>query len=173
LMYYCIYWSILSMLHLLFICILMCISILIHRKYGLATAYNAIDGTHNSDFHGRSCTRANEETNPWRRVDLLDSYIIITITNRGDCCEERIDGLQIHIGNSLRDNGLANPVVGTIEKIHSGQSFTETFTQHVKGRYVTLVLPGFVKTLNLCEVEIYGYRAPTGENMNYYIHYIT
>ncbi|RCU34551.1 hypothetical protein DVA81_19360, partial [Acinetobacter baumannii] len=39
----------------------------------------------------------------------------------------------------------------------------------VEGRYVTLVLPGSGKYLTLCEVEVYGYRAPTGENLSYYI----
>lgn len=51
------------------------------------------------------------ETNPWWRLDLLDTYIItsIIITNRGDCCAERINGAQIHVGNSLQDNGASNP----------------------------------------------------------------
>ncbi|KAL0166467.1 hypothetical protein M9458_038311, partial [Cirrhinus mrigala] len=30
------------------------------------------------------------------------------ITNRGDCCPERINGAQIRIGNSLENNGNNN-----------------------------------------------------------------
>nr|ABI48893.1 putative F-type lectin [Lateolabrax japonicus] len=130
-------------------------------------AYNAIDGNRESHFHSGSCTHSAEETNPWWRVDLLDSYVVtsITITNRGDCCEQRISGLQIHIGNSLKDNGASNPMVGTISEIGAAKSFSLPFTDRVEGRYVTLVLPGSGKYLTLCEVEVYGYRAPTGENL--------
>ncbi|KAI4811248.1 hypothetical protein KUCAC02_014162 [Chaenocephalus aceratus] len=52
------------------------------------------------------------QTNPWWRVDLLESYIVtsIIITNRADCCAERLNGAEVHIGNPLKDNGVANPV---------------------------------------------------------------
>lgn len=59
--------------------------------------------------------------------------------------------------------------VGTIAEIGAAESFTQTFADRVEGRYVTLTLPGSGKILSLCEVEVYGYRAPTGENMGYYI----
>ncbi|KAL0189935.1 hypothetical protein M9458_017034, partial [Cirrhinus mrigala] len=70
--------------------------------YGaLTAAQNAIDG--NRDI-------TNWDRNPWWRVDLLDVYKItrVSITNRGDCCEERIEGIQIRIGNSLDNNGNSN-----------------------------------------------------------------
>ncbi|XP_027143309.1 fucolectin isoform X1 [Larimichthys crocea] len=130
-------------------------------------AYNAIDGNRDSNFHDGSCTHTRGKPNPWWRVDLLDSYIItnINIYNRGDCCQERINGLKIHIGNSLEHNGLNNPLVGQIVDLHGNPTFTKTFTPHVKGRYVTLSLPGSNKYLTLCEVEVNGYRAKTGENL--------
>lgn len=73
-------------------------------------AYNAIDGNRDSVFFHGSCTHTKAQLNPWWRVDLLDDYIIdhITITNRGDCCAEQINGAEIHIGNSLKDSGTAN-----------------------------------------------------------------
>lgn len=136
-------------------------------EHMFGSAYSAIDGNRDSTFAAGSCTHTDEQTDPWWRVDLLDSYIVtsITITNRGDCCEHRINGLQIHIGNSLDENGTANPMVGTISEMAAGESFTQTFTDRVEGRYVTLILPGSKKILTLCEVEVYGYRAPTGENL--------
>ena len=75
-------------------------------------ASNAIDGNRDSNYHAGSCTHTAAQTNPWWRVDLLESYIVtsITITNRGDCCPERLNGAEIHIGNSLQDNGVTNPV---------------------------------------------------------------
>ncbi|KAM8870558.1 fucolectin-like isoform 2-T2 [Spinachia spinachia] len=72
----------------------------------LNPACNAIDG---------SCTQTDEETDPWWRVDLLHPYVVtsIAITNRGDCCQERLNGATVHVGNSA-----ANPIVGTIGNTH-------------------------------------------------------
>ncbi|XP_062278797.1 fucolectin-4-like [Scomber scombrus] len=135
------------------------------RAFGAAS--NAIDGNRESFYRAGSCTHTVEQTNPWWRVDLLESYVVtsVVITNRKDCCAERINGAEIHIGNSLQDNGAANPVVAVIPSIPAGRSYTVTVTKHVEGRYVTVVLPGSRRVLTLCEVEIYGYRAPTGENL--------
>lgn len=55
--------------------------------------------------------------------------------------------------------------VGQIVDIGDDPSFTKTFTDRVEGRHVTLLLPGSARYLTLCEVEVYGYRAPTGENL--------
>ncbi|XP_068425885.1 uncharacterized protein [Clinocottus analis] len=130
-------------------------------------AYNAIDGNRESDYYAGSCTATVEQSNPWWRVDLLESYIVtsIIVTNRGDAYAERLDGAEIHIGNSLGDNGLENPVAGEIAHIPAGRSLKLTFTRRVEGRYVTVLLPGAKRLLTLCEVEVYGYRAPTGENL--------
>ena len=53
---------------------------------------------------------------------------------------------------------------GVISHIPAGGSYIMTFTEPVEGRYVTVVLPGSKRNLTLCEVEVYGYRAPTGYN---------
>ncbi|KAM6936362.1 fucolectin-like [Lycodopsis pacificus] len=125
----------------------------------LSAAYNAIDGNRNAIYSAGSCTHTITMTNPWWRVDMLDSYIItsIVIVNRVDCCAERLNGAEIHVGNSLN-----NPVVGTIPRAGPGESVTLTFTERVEGRYVIVALPGENRVLTLCEVEVYGYRAPTG-----------
>ncbi|TNN34894.1 Fucolectin [Liparis tanakae] len=130
-------------------------------------ASSAIDGNRDSTFGSGSCTHTDEESNPWWRVDLLESYIVtsVVVINRADCCSDRLDGAEIHIGDSLTDNGAANPIVGTIPATNSDQPFTLAFTEGVMGRHLTVLLPGSGKTLTLCEVEVYGYRAPTGENL--------
>ncbi|XP_013883757.1 fucolectin [Austrofundulus limnaeus] len=130
-----------------------------------AIASNAIDGNRDSTFFDGSCTHTQTMLNPWWRVDLLDRYVIdhVVITNRGDCCEERISGAQIRIGDSLKDNGIANTLVATISSIPAGGSQTIEFSPAVEGRYVVVVNPGSNKILTLCEVEVYGYLAPTGE----------
>ncbi|KAI9515400.1 hypothetical protein NQZ68_026134 [Dissostichus eleginoides] len=40
-----------------------------------------------------------------------------------------------------------------------------TFIHRVEGRYVTVSIPGDGKVLTLCEVEVYGYHAPTECNL--------
>ncbi|KAG5858058.1 hypothetical protein ANANG_G00026060 [Anguilla anguilla] len=74
-------------------------------------ASNAIDGNRDSFFYHGSCTHTSGGDNPWWRVDLLQVYTItsVTITNRGDCCGERISGAQILIGKHLKNNGINNP----------------------------------------------------------------
>ncbi|XP_027869115.1 fucolectin-4-like [Xiphophorus couchianus] len=133
-------------------------------------AYNAIDGNRNSDLRRGSCTHTGPQAHPWWRVDLLESYVVtsISVTNRGDCCSENINGAGIHVGNSLQDDGTSNPVVAVISGIPPGRTLRITFTSPVEGRYVIVSLPGFNMVLTLCEVEIYGYRAPTGENIAIY-----
>ncbi|XP_007569935.1 fucolectin-1-like [Poecilia formosa] len=135
---------------------------------GFGAASNAIDGNRNSAFQDGSCSHTERQSNPWWRVDLLDSYVVtqVIVTNRGDCCEERINGAEIHIGNSLQGNGIENQLAATISSIPSGASKAINIPNRVEGRYVTIVIPGSEKYLTLCEVEIYGYRAPTGENLS-------
>ncbi|XP_041650223.1 fucolectin-1-like [Cheilinus undulatus] len=130
-------------------------------------AGNAIDGNRDHDLNSGSCTHTLSQTNPWWRVDLLDSYIVtsLIITNRGDSAAERLDGAQIHIGNSLDHNGVANPQVAVIPHIPAERFLKIPLTKLVEGRYVTVTLTGHDKILSLCEVEVYGYRAPTGENL--------
>uniref|UniRef100_A0A8C6TPJ0 Si:ch211-215k15.4 n=1 Tax=Neogobius melanostomus TaxID=47308 RepID=A0A8C6TPJ0_9GOBI len=137
------------------------------RADNYGAAYNAIDGNRKSNYYAGSCTHTERQTDPWWKVDLLENYIVtsITITNRGDCCPERLDGAEIHVGSSLLNNGNDNPVVAVLPHIPAGRSRTITFTRRVEGRYVSVVLPGYNRTLTLCEVEVYGYHAPTGENL--------
>lgn len=78
------------------------------NHYQLVAAY-AIDGQPSTFSHTASST-----DNPWWRLDLLDSYHIakIVITNRVQCCGERLIGAEIYIGNSLENNGNNNPRFG-------------------------------------------------------------
>uniref|UniRef100_A0A673MH26 Uncharacterized LOC107719123 n=1 Tax=Sinocyclocheilus rhinocerous TaxID=307959 RepID=A0A673MH26_9TELE len=89
-------------------------------------AINAADGNRDSNFEHGSCTATTMQNDPWWRLDLLDKYVVtsITITNRKDCCPERLDGAEIHIGNSLLNNGNSNPLAGKISSIPGGRSLT-------------------------------------------------
>ncbi|XP_071379788.1 uncharacterized protein, partial [Centroberyx affinis] len=125
--------------------------------YGKAVPERAVDGNRASQWQQGSCTHTQADFQPWWRLDLLNSYKVnsVTITNRKDCCHERINGAEIRIGNSLTDNGNANPRCAVISSIPAGIS--ETFKCNgMEGRYVNIVIPGRKEYLTLCEVEVYG-----------------
>ncbi|XP_033997451.1 fucolectin-4-like [Trematomus bernacchii] len=133
-------------------------------EQAFGAASNAIDGNRDPYFPSGSCSHTDESSNPWWRVDLLEPYIVtsVIIANRAENSEMLL-GAQIHIGNSLDNNGATNPVVFTITTIES--LYTLTLTDRVEGRYVTVRIPSDGKVLTLCEVEVYGYHAPTEDNL--------
>uniref|UniRef100_A0A671RYZ9 Fucolectin tachylectin-4 pentraxin-1 domain-containing protein n=1 Tax=Sinocyclocheilus anshuiensis TaxID=1608454 RepID=A0A671RYZ9_9TELE len=120
--------------------------------YVLWFAQQAIDFNPGFIQPSSSCSSTNIQTNPWWRVDLCYIYRVsrvvycrVVITNRLDCCPERINGAEIRIGNSLENNGNNNPICAVISSIPAGVSSTYT-CNGMEGRYY----------LTLCEVEIYG-----------------
>ncbi|XP_048057775.1 uncharacterized protein LOC125275128 [Megalobrama amblycephala] len=124
---------------------------------GLTVAQNAVDGNRTPNYISRSCSHTNADKEPWWRVDLLDVYMVtrVSITNRGDCCAERINGAQIRIGNSLANNGNNNQLAATVVSIPPGDTKTFEF-KPIKGRYVNIFVPGRNEYLTLCEVEVFA-----------------
>uniref|UniRef100_A0A673FXE6 Fucolectin tachylectin-4 pentraxin-1 domain-containing protein n=1 Tax=Sinocyclocheilus rhinocerous TaxID=307959 RepID=A0A673FXE6_9TELE len=119
-------------------------------------ADQAIDGIKYALGVASFCTHSRKQMNPWWRLDLLDNYHIrtVTITNRADCCPERLNNAEIRIGNSLENNSNNNPIVRWI--IRASHSYS---CPDMEGRYVNIVIPGDGRILTVCEVEVY--RAPT------------
>uniref|UniRef100_A0A8C9XAL5 Fucolectin tachylectin-4 pentraxin-1 domain-containing protein n=1 Tax=Sander lucioperca TaxID=283035 RepID=A0A8C9XAL5_SANLU len=120
--------------------------------FGNAIPERAIDGNRASDLGQDSCSVTQADLKPWWRLDLLKTYQIntVTITNRGDCCPERINGAEIRIGKSLNDNGNDNPRCAVISSIAAGTSKT-FLCNGMEGRYVNIVIPGRREFLTLCE----------------------
>ncbi|XDV35086.1 hypothetical protein PO909_005121 [Leuciscus waleckii] len=119
-------------------------------------AQHAVDGNRDSDYKKGSCTITKTEFNPWWRVDLGNVYSVsnVTITNRGDCCKDRLRGAQIRIGNKLDNNGNNNELAATLLTAPNG---TQTFSfESVNGRYVNIFLHGNDEILTVCEVEVFG-----------------
>ncbi|XP_030609374.1 pentraxin fusion protein-like [Archocentrus centrarchus] len=139
-----------------------------------ASASKAIDGRRNSFYSNGFCSHtAEDETNPWWRVDLQQSFRItaVKITNRGDCCAERLDGAEIRIGNSLENNGNNNPRCASISRIKTGKTSTyQCDGGSMEGRFVNVFLPGQKKTLTLCEVEVYAALAGVALSHHFRVH---
>ncbi|XP_002731555.2 uncharacterized protein LOC100373550 [Saccoglossus kowalevskii] len=129
----------------------------LYHEHGIAS--HAIDGfkfTHYEDF---SCTHTNEETDPWWKVDLEYDYIVdeVVITNRKDCCSERLKGAVVRVGSYeiLSDNTQCGR---TLKKTDKG-TIPFVCEKGTLGRYVSVQLEGMTNYLTLCEVEVYGNRA--------------
>lgn len=78
--------------------------------YQFGSAYNAIDGSRDSTWEHGSCSHTNNDISPWLRLDLRETHKVfsVNITNM-DTNPERLDGAEIRIGDSLENNGNANP----------------------------------------------------------------
>ncbi|XP_073529888.1 fucolectin-like [Phyllobates terribilis] len=133
-------------------------SILKDPNYGfMSMAINAIDGNQDSDFYHGSCSHTHNDLSPWWRVDLLRFYRIshINITTRKDCCEERLNGAEILVGDSLANEGHNNPRCAVVTTFPSGG--TQTFQcNNMVGRFVIIILRGRTDYLHLCEVQVFG-----------------
>ncbi|XP_050970700.1 fucolectin-1-like isoform X1 [Labeo rohita] len=112
-------------------------------------AQNALDG------RNYTCSHTASQSDPWWTLDLLKSYSVsrVTITNRLDCCEQRIKGAEIRVGNDST-NVFSNPVCTVVSTIPAGA--TNSYScQGMEGRYVTVNIAGTSKILTLCEVRVY------------------
>ncbi|XP_055506293.1 uncharacterized protein LOC129706219 [Leucoraja erinacea] len=70
----------------------------------------AIDGNMNTKT---SCSLTQKSLNPWWLLDLRGEYSVreVRITNRMDCCSERILGAEIYIGSSPLLNGNSTNLI--------------------------------------------------------------
>eukprot|EP00116_Pleurobrachia_bachei_P000230 sb/3460492/ len=96
-----------------------------------------------------TCTHTAATTGNWWMVDLEDNFLVekIKITNRGDCCRDRIDGAKVYVGDEL---------CGTIE--YSGLKNTYTLDCGMVGSFVRIVNDN--SYLTLCEVRVMGDPTP-------------
>ncbi|XP_072276502.1 uncharacterized protein [Pyxicephalus adspersus] len=132
----------------------------LYNMYGVPK--NSIDGSLDSNYLYIQCSRTAEQDDPWWRVNLMGTYRVFTVavTNQGDCCEEKIKGAQIRIGNSAEDGGTKNPICGVIPSMERGETLAFECDGMV-GQYVTIFIPGKTKSLTICEVQVFGLPSDT------------
>ncbi|XP_070546444.1 uncharacterized protein [Ptychodera flava] len=126
--------------------------------YGDGSATKAVDGDKSSEYDHRSCTHTEYEYEPWWKVDLGDIYEIyeIVITNRGDCCDDRLLNAQIYV---IEDTGITGNT-SCAEPLNYEDLSTNPITVNCGGpklgRYVLIKLLNTTNYLTLCEVEVKG-----------------
>ncbi|KAJ1174186.1 hypothetical protein NDU88_006009 [Pleurodeles waltl] len=130
-----------------------------YDKFGASA--NAIDGSLITNYLKSTCSHTDLDIEPWWMVDLGRVYQIsfVVILNRGDCCSDRLNGTEVRIGNSDKDGGTRNRRCGKITSLGLGETVNLNCTG-MKGRYVTVTIPGRVGYLTLCEVQVHGVPAP-------------
>lgn len=120
----------------------------------LSLPQNAIDGNRQYDPSRGSCAQTDTESAPWWRLDLLRTHTITAVAlTRGD---QDVSGARVTIGDSLQDEGRANPLCVSVSFIPDGGTGRFRCVPALRGRYVTVALAGVNRTLSLCEVEVFG-----------------
>ena len=119
-------------------------------------ASRAVDGNTNGNYFGEASvthTQVNS-VNPWWRVDLGASYDVsqISIHNRTDCCNTRLNGAVVYVGDTASTNPADYTQVGTLSGSTSVQNLSSV---NATGRYVMVRING-TGTLSLAEVQVFG-----------------
>ena len=105
-----------------------------------------------------SCSHTNVhegDTLPWWRVDIGHRAIVynVIITNRGDCCPERLRDFTIRVG--FEDQKNVNPACRENVGITTGITVDFKCDRALAGQFV--YIESAYENLTLCEVEVYGY----------------
>lgn len=85
-------------------------------------ASRAVDGKSTKYYSSGTCTRTDQETSPWWRVDLGQRVAVtrVKIVNR-QSYGKRLCGFEIRIGDSLANYGTTNMRCGTRRHIPNRQ----------------------------------------------------
>ena len=112
----------------------------------------AVDGNTNGDYGAGSITHTNFEQNAWWRVDLGASYNIsqISIFNRTNCCMDRLNGVEVYVGNSPSNSPANYTFISSL-----GANASYDLATNVTGRYV-FVRKSNSGYLSLAEVQVFG-----------------
>ncbi|XP_078578116.1 uncharacterized protein LOC144863028 [Branchiostoma floridae x Branchiostoma japonicum] len=115
----------------------------------------AVDGNTNGRWNARSCACTMSQPTPEWWVDLGQTYIVnrVVIYNRWDCCRERLNPFNIHIGDS--EQVTSNPKCGGDHRIALTEPSMSVSCPAMTGRYVGVRLPRTVH-LTICEVQVFS-----------------
>ena len=116
-------------------------------------ASNCIDDNLDNICH--SNVHSNDQVNPWLSVALRPGSVgHVVVYNRRSCCQDRLSPYEVWVGNSAgsTDGTLCG---GTAQIVATGDGPFLTDCAGALGSFVTIVLPGSSRILNLAEVHVY------------------
>ncbi|CAB4024376.1 Hypothetical predicted protein, partial [Paramuricea clavata] len=79
----------------------------------------------------------------------------LLISNTEDKQGNKLQNFEIHIGDSLDQNGVINPKCGNRNFIRRGETKSFYCDPPLVGQYITINIPGIRKILPLCEIAVY------------------
>ena len=99
------------------------------------------------------CASQNEP-NQWISLELAAEARVdyVLIENRRDCCQDRLESFEIYVGGSAGDPRLSDGVVRCAAEHASSSVSSLLIDCRATGRFVTVLLPGESRILNLGEV---------------------
>lgn len=112
----------------------------------------AVDGLDDSSNNVNPCSELTWGNDPMLAIDLGRRRDVkaLRVVERNDCCGDRMDGMELYIGDSKTDHtknvkctGVPNTFNGAV-----------TVSCEVQGRYAQVRVPGTGKILQVCEVEV-------------------
>ncbi|XP_067661016.1 uncharacterized protein [Haliotis asinina] len=128
-----------------------------------ASSNLAVDGNFNSDFFAGSCFSSDvpaNDPNPFWFVDLGSRRYVsgLTLTNRGDCCADRLSGLTIEVFEFNPTTSTETPefCAMVIGGVALGQTVSLSCSPTVTGRFVRIRKPAATDPLTICEVTVSG-----------------
>ncbi|XP_077869753.1 uncharacterized protein LOC144361815, partial [Saccoglossus kowalevskii] len=127
-------------------------------QYRDGSAIKAVDGDTSSDYSHHSCMHTQFEYEPWWRVDVGYQCEIqdIVITNRLDCCGNRLIGAEVRVGISKSLNE-SNTLCGIVTRDNIDEiDIAINCGDNVVGRYVSIQILNRTDYLHVCEVQVFG-----------------
>ncbi|XP_071090052.1 fucolectin-3-like [Haliotis cracherodii] len=132
--------------------------------YKTWTSDLAVDGQNGTNSEARQCAHVAEAKGvvEWWQVDLQQTFSVLTvsITNRGDCCHERLTNftVEVHTSDPMTSNNTGLQVCYLHEgTFGSGLTVDLTCAVNTIGRYVRIVkYNSGDDPLTLCEVAVKG-----------------
>ncbi|XP_013415420.1 uncharacterized protein LOC106177245 [Lingula anatina] len=134
--------------------------------YHTCDARLAVDGNYDDVLSHGSCSNTNGGQGQWWLVDLETTARVagVIITNRGDCCSDRLNNFEVRVGTSYENNSSFTQykLCASYPGVAPVGTTSLSCGSPLRGRYVLIIKVGSdYSYLQLCEVEVHGISSAT------------
>ncbi|XP_013392232.1 fucolectin-like [Lingula anatina] len=133
---------------------------------GVHPASRSVDGNYDNVMSNGRCSHTDLGQGQWWLVDLETTASVagVIITNRGDCCSERLNNVEVRIGTSYVNNSSFTQykLCASYPGVAPVGNTSMSCGSPLRGRYVLIIKVGSDDSyLQLCEVEVHGITSTT------------